>query len=80
MSKRKTAPAVELVGASTFDIDELRAMNQRSIDAMTRMNTRINQNMMRMHTELLDFTSRRLKADIEVAQCPSSKFSGQKAA
>jgi hypothetical protein len=68
MSKRKSAPAVELVGASVFDIDGLRAMNQRSIDAMTRMNTRINQNMMRMHTELLDFTSRRLRADIEVAQ------------
>jgi hypothetical protein len=32
------------------------------------MNTRINQNMMRMHTELLDFTSRRLRADIELAQ------------
>ena len=43
-------------------------MNQRSIDAMTRMNTRIYQNMMRVHTELLDFTSRRLRADIEVAQ------------
>ncbi len=68
MTKRKTAPAVERVGASAFDIDGLLAMNQRSIDAMTRMNTRIYQNMMRVHTELLDFTSRRLRADIEVAQ------------
>ncbi len=68
MSKRKTAPAAERVGASAFDIDGLLAINQRSIDAMTRLNTRIYQNMMRVHTELLDFTSRRLRADIEVAQ------------
>jgi hypothetical protein len=32
------------------------------------MNTQIYQNMMRVHTEFLDFTSRRLRADIEVAQ------------
>ena len=68
MTKRKTAPAAERVGASAFDIDGLLAMNQRSIDAMTRMNTRIYQNMMRVHTELLEFTSRRLRADLEVAQ------------
>ncbi len=68
MSKRKTAPAAERVGAAAFDIDGLLAMNQRSIDAMTRMNTRIYQNMMRVHTELLDFTSRRLRADVQVAQ------------
>jgi len=68
MSKRKTAPAAERGGAAAFDIDGLIAINQRSIDAMTRMNTRIYQNMMRVHTELLDFTSRRLRADIEVAQ------------
>ncbi len=68
MTKRKTAPAAERGGASAFDIDGLVAMNQRSIDAMTRMNTQIYQNMMRVHTELLDFTSRRLRADIEVAQ------------
>ncbi len=68
MTKRKTAPAAERVGASAFDIDGLVAMNQRSIDAMTRMNTRFYQNMMRVHTEFLDFTSRRLRADIEVAQ------------
>ena len=68
MTKRKTAPAAERGGASAFDIDGLVAMNQRSIDAMTRMHTRIYQNMMRVHTELLDFTSRRLRADIEVAQ------------
>ncbi len=68
MTKRKTAPAAERGGAAAFDIDELLAMNQRSIDAMTRMNTQIYQNMMRVHTELLDFTSRRLRADIEVAQ------------
>ena len=68
MTKRKTAPAAERDGAAAFDIDELLAINQRSIDAMTRMNTRIYQNMMRVHTELLDFTSRRLSADIEVAQ------------
>ncbi len=68
MTKRKTAPAAERVGASAFDIDGLLAMNQRSIDAMTRMNTQIYQNMMRVHTELLEFTSRRLRADIEVAQ------------
>ena len=57
MTKRKTAPATERAGASAFDIDGLLAMNQR-----------IYQNMMRVHTELLDFTSRRLRADIEVAQ------------
>ncbi len=68
MSKRKTTPAAERVGASAFDIDGLVAMNQRSIDAITRMNTQIYQNMMRVHTELLDFTGRRLRADIEVAQ------------
>ncbi len=68
MSKGKTAPAAERVGASAFDIDELLATNQRSIDALARMNTRIYQNMMRVHTELLDFTGRRLRADIEVAQ------------
>jgi hypothetical protein len=68
MTKRKTAPAAERGGASAFDIDGLLAINQRSIDAMTRMNTRIYQNMMRVHTELLDFTGRRLRADIEVAQ------------
>ncbi len=68
MTKRKTAPAAERGGAAAFDIDGLIAINQRSIDAMTRMNTRIYQNMMRVHTELLDFTSRRLRADIEVAQ------------
>ncbi len=68
MTKRKTDPAAERGGASAFDIDELVAINQRSIDAMTRMNTRIYQNMMRVHTELLDFTGRRLRADIEVAQ------------
>jgi len=68
MTKRKTAPAAERVGASAFDIDGLVAMNQRSIDAMTRMNTQIYQNMMRVHTELLEFTGRRLRADIEVAQ------------
>ncbi len=68
MSKRETAPAAERGGALAFDIDELLAMNQRSIDAVTRMNTRIYQNMMRVHTEFLDFTSRRLRADIEVAQ------------
>jgi major membrane immunogen (membrane-anchored lipoprotein) len=68
MTKRKTAPAAERGGAAAFDIDELLAMNQRSIDAVTRMNTRIYQNMMRVHTEFLDFTSRRLRADIEVAQ------------
>ncbi len=32
------------------------------------MNMRIYQNLMRVHTEFLDFTSRRLRADIEVAQ------------
>lgn len=68
MTTRKTAPAAERGGASVFDIDELLATNQRSIDAMTRMHTRIYQNMMRVHTELLDFTNRRLRADIEVAQ------------
>ena len=68
MTKRNTSPDTERVGASAFDIDGLVAMNQRSIDAMTRMNTQIYQNMMRVHTELLDFTSRRLRADIEVAQ------------
>ncbi len=68
MTKQKTAPAAERGGAAAFDIDELLAMNQRSIDAVTRMNTRSYQNMMRVHTELLDFTSRRLRADIEVAQ------------
>ena len=68
MTKRKTAPAPERGGASAFDIDGLVAMNQRSIDAITRMNTQIYQNMMRVHTELLDFTGRRLRADIEVAQ------------
>ncbi len=57
MTKRKTAPAAERGGALAFDIDGLLAMNQR-----------IYQNMMRVHTELLDFTSRRLRADIEVAQ------------
>jgi hypothetical protein len=67
MSKQKTAPAAER-GALAFDTDGLLAMNQRSIDAMTRMNTQIYQNMMRVHTELLDFTNRRLRADIEVAQ------------
>ncbi len=68
MNKRETAPAAERGGALAFDIDGLLEMNQRSIDAMTRMNTRFYQNMMRVHTELLDFTSRRLRADIEVAQ------------
>ena len=68
MTKRKTAPDAERGGASAFDIDGLVAMNQRSIDAMTRMNTQIYQNLMRMHTELLDFTGRRLRADIEVAR------------
>ena len=70
MIKRKTAPAAERGGALAFDIDGLLATNQRSIDAMTRMNARIwiYQNMMRVHTELLDFTSRRLRADIEAAQ------------
>ncbi len=68
MTKRKTAPAAERGGAAAFDIDGLIAINQRSIDAMTRMNTQIYQNMVRVHTELLDFTSRRLRADIEVAQ------------
>ena len=68
MTKRKTAPAAERGGAAAFDIDELLAMNQRSIDAVTRMNTQFYQNMMRVHTEFLDFTSRRLRADIEVAQ------------
>ncbi len=57
MTKRKTAPAAERAGAPAFDIDGLLAMNMR-----------IYQNMMRVHTELLDFTSRRLRADIEVAQ------------
>jgi len=68
MTKRKTAPAAERVGASAFDIDGLLAMNQRSIDAMTRMNARIYQNMMRVRTEFLDFTGRRLRANIEAAQ------------
>ena len=68
MTKRETAPAAERGGAAAFDIDGLLEMNQRSIDAMTRMNTRFYQNMMRVHTEFLDFTSRRLRADIEVAQ------------
>ena len=68
MTKRKTAPAAERVGASAFDIDGLVAMNQRSIDAMTRMNARIYQNMMRVRTEFLDFTGRRLRANIEAAQ------------
>jgi hypothetical protein len=68
MSKREPDPAAGRGGALAFDIDELLAMNQRSIDAVTRMNTRIYQNMMRVHTELLDFTSRRLTADFEVAQ------------
>jgi len=68
MTKRKTDPAAERGGAAAFDIDGLVAMNQRSIDAMTRMNTQIYKNMMRVHTELLDFTSRRLRADLEVAQ------------
>ena len=57
MTKRKTAPAAERAGAPAFDIDGLLAMNMR-----------IYQNMMRVHTELLDFTNRRLRADIEVAQ------------
>ncbi len=57
MTKRETAPAAERGGASAFDIDGLLTMNQR-----------IYQNMMRVHTELLDFTSRRLRADIEAAQ------------
>jgi major membrane immunogen (membrane-anchored lipoprotein) len=35
---------------------------------MTQMNTQIYQHMVRVHTELLDFTGRRLRADIEVAQ------------
>jgi hypothetical protein len=68
MTKRNTSPDTERVGTSAFDIDGLVAMNQRSIDAITRMNTQIYQNMMRVHTELLDFTGRRLRADIEVAQ------------
>ncbi len=68
MTKRETAPAAERGGALAFDIDELLATNQRSIEAMTRMNTRIYQNMMRVHTEFLDFTSRRLRADIGAAQ------------
>jgi hypothetical protein len=68
MTKRQTTPTAERLGASAFDIDGLLAANQRSIDAMTRMNTRIYQNMMRVHTEFLDFTSRRLRADIEAAQ------------
>ncbi len=57
MTKRNTAPAAERASAPAFDIDGLLAMNMR-----------IYQNMMRVHTELLDFTSRRLRADIEVAQ------------
>jgi hypothetical protein len=68
MTKRETAPAAERGGALAFDIDGLLEMNQRSIDAVTRMNTRFYQNMMRVHTEFLDFTSRRLRADVEVAQ------------
>ncbi len=68
MTKRNTSPDTERVGTSAFDIDGLVAMNQRSIDAITRMNTQIYQNMMRVHTELLDFTGRRLRVDIEVAQ------------
>ena len=68
MGKRKTAPAAESGGASAFDIDGLLAINQPAIDAMARLNTRIYENMMRLHAEFLDFTSRRLNADIEVAQ------------
>ncbi len=68
MTTRKTAPAAERGGALAFDIGGLLASNQRSIDAMTRMNARIYQNMMRVRTEFLDFTGRRLRADIEVAQ------------
>jgi len=68
MTKRKTAPAAERGGALAFDIGGLLASNQRSIDAMTRMNARIYQNMMRVRTEFLDFTGRRLRANIEAAQ------------
>lgn len=68
MSKRKIALAAEVGGAKTFSINELLAINQRSINAMTQLNAQIPQIMMSVHSELLDFTNRRLTADIEVAQ------------
>ena len=68
MGKQKTALAAESGGASAIDFDGLLANNQRSIDAMTRMNTKIYENMMCVHTELLEFTQRRLTADVEIAQ------------
>ncbi len=37
MSKRKTAPAAERVGASAFDIDGLLAMNMRIYQNMMRV-------------------------------------------
>jgi len=68
MRKSTTAANADRLDFSSFDVNELLAVNWLSAQAAARMNAQIGQNATRVQLELFEFARRRLTANFEVAK------------